>query len=129
MNPSTPRPLRGRFAQDARVLFSVLALVAAGIRRRIIAGELQPGDRLPSEAEMMRSYEIARPTLREALRLLEAALDEKSLDDRVLMLLANIKLKKGDTAAAVEEMHRAGVEIVRSAGVPPALAGRLDRRP
>ena len=40
-----------------------------------------------------------------------------------------VELKKGDTDAAVEEMRRAGVEIVRSAGVPPALAGRLDRRP
>jgi DNA-binding FadR family transcriptional regulator len=49
----------------------IAELVAGDIRRRIIARELQPGDSLPSEAEMMRSYEIARPTLREALRLLE----------------------------------------------------------
>ena len=40
-----------------------------------------------------------------------------------------VELKKGDTDAAVEEMRRAGVEIVRSADVPLALAGRLDRRP
>ena len=46
-------------------------LVASDIRRKIIAGELSPGDSLPSEAQMMRSYEIARPTLREALRMLE----------------------------------------------------------
>jgi DNA-binding FadR family transcriptional regulator len=46
-------------------------LVAADIRRRIISGALRPGDSLPSETQMMASYEIARPTLREALRILE----------------------------------------------------------
>ena len=46
-------------------------LVARDIRRRIISGELEPGQSLPAEAEMMKTYEIARPTLREALRMLE----------------------------------------------------------
>jgi DNA-binding FadR family transcriptional regulator len=46
-------------------------LIARDIRRRIVKGELEPGAALPSEAELMRSYQIARPTLREALRLLE----------------------------------------------------------
>jgi GntR family transcriptional regulator, transcriptional repressor for pyruvate dehydrogenase complex len=46
-------------------------LIAADIRRKIVSGELVPGQSLPSEADMMRGYEIARPTLREALRLLE----------------------------------------------------------
>ena len=49
----------------------VAELVAADIRKRIVAGELRPGESLPPEASMMRSYGIARPTLREALRLLE----------------------------------------------------------
>jgi DNA-binding FadR family transcriptional regulator len=46
-------------------------LVAADIRRQVISGRLAPGSSLPAEAEMMRLYEIARPTLREALRILE----------------------------------------------------------
>ena len=46
-------------------------LVARDIRRRIVSGELEPGQSLPAEAEMMKTYEIARPTLREALRMLE----------------------------------------------------------
>jgi DNA-binding FadR family transcriptional regulator len=49
----------------------VSELVAADIRRQIVTRRLQPGDSLPSEAQMMQSYEIARPTLREALRMLE----------------------------------------------------------
>jgi DNA-binding FadR family transcriptional regulator len=50
----------------------IAELVAADIRRQIVTGQLCPGTSLPPEAEMMRLYEIARPTLREALRVLES---------------------------------------------------------
>ena len=46
--------------------------VAAGIRRRIATGDLQIGDRLPTEEELTESYGIARTTLREGLRILES---------------------------------------------------------
>jgi GntR family transcriptional repressor for pyruvate dehydrogenase complex len=46
--------------------------VAAGIRRRIATGDLQIGDRLPTEEELTESFGIARTTLREALRILES---------------------------------------------------------
>lgn len=46
--------------------------VAADIRKRILRGEIGAGDALPAEAELMAQYGIARPTLREALRVLEA---------------------------------------------------------
>src|SRR6516165_5919111 len=46
--------------------------VAAELRREIITGNLRPGDRLASEKELQEQFEISRPTLREALRLLEA---------------------------------------------------------
>jgi DNA-binding FadR family transcriptional regulator len=42
--------------------------VAAGIRRRIAAGELQIGDRLPTEEELTESFGIARTTLRDSTR-------------------------------------------------------------
>jgi GntR family transcriptional regulator len=35
---------------------------------------LQPGDQLPTEAELTRKFQISRPALREALKLLEGAL-------------------------------------------------------
>lgn len=41
------------------------------IKERIIKGELQPGDRLPSERNMMEMFQRSRPTIREALRMLE----------------------------------------------------------
>ena len=47
-------------------------VVADQIRRRIVRGELAEGDFLPSEAELIATLEVSRPTLREALRVLEA---------------------------------------------------------
>jgi DNA-binding FadR family transcriptional regulator len=47
-------------------------LVAAKIRKSIIRGELTTGDNLPSEAQLIQEYEISRPTIREAIRILES---------------------------------------------------------
>lgn len=47
-------------------------LVADRIRRRIVRGDLPVGTRLPPEEELMVSFGVARTTLREALRVLEA---------------------------------------------------------
>jgi DNA-binding FadR family transcriptional regulator len=47
-------------------------LVAEALRGRILRRELLPGDRLPAETMLMTQYGVSRPTLREALRLLEA---------------------------------------------------------
>jgi DNA-binding FadR family transcriptional regulator len=47
-------------------------IVADKIRQRIIAGDLQEGDSLPPEAQLMETFSISRPTLREAFRILEA---------------------------------------------------------
>ncbi|WP_030168031.1 MULTISPECIES: FCD domain-containing protein [Actinomycetes] len=47
-------------------------LVAAHIRRQIVRGELADGESLPPESVMLDVYGVSRPTLREALRVLEA---------------------------------------------------------
>lgn len=39
---------------------------------RILAGELAPGDRLPGEPDLIAKYEVSRPVLREAVRVLVA---------------------------------------------------------
>lgn len=44
---------------------------AAKIRTRIRSGELKPGDRLPMEDDLARQYEVAKPTMRAALAVLE----------------------------------------------------------
>jgi DNA-binding FadR family transcriptional regulator len=47
-------------------------LVAADLRRRIVTGELEVGEPLPSEATLMTQFGVSRPTLREAFRILES---------------------------------------------------------
>lgn len=46
-------------------------LVAGSLRRRIIGGELADGADLPREAELLEEFGVSRPSLREALRILE----------------------------------------------------------
>jgi DNA-binding FadR family transcriptional regulator len=38
----------------------------------ILAGEIAPGERLPAEGELIATYEVSRPVLREAVRVLVA---------------------------------------------------------
>jgi len=47
-------------------------LVADRIRAQLARGEFKPGDSLPSETELMRHFGVARPTMREAIRILES---------------------------------------------------------
>jgi DNA-binding FadR family transcriptional regulator len=47
-------------------------LVAQQLREQIGSGQITPGDTLPSEAEMLEQFGVSRPTLREALRVLES---------------------------------------------------------
>ena len=47
-------------------------LVAEKIRGQIARGEFKAGDNLPSETELMERFGIARPTMREAIRILES---------------------------------------------------------
>lgn len=46
-------------------------IIVEQIRDRILRQELKPGDRLPSERQMMEMFQRSRPTVREALRMLE----------------------------------------------------------
>lgn len=62
-NANRARPLRLPKASE---------LVAEDIRRDIVRGDLRPGDFLPLEADLIDRYQVSRPTLREALRVLEA---------------------------------------------------------
>ncbi|MEM7566081.1 MAG: transcriptional regulator NanR [Pseudomonadota bacterium] len=61
MDGQTTKPMRKKLFED----------IAEGLRLRILGGELRPGDKLPSERELMRVYEVGRPSVREALQTLE----------------------------------------------------------
>tara|TARA_R110002072_G_scaffold36301_4_gene107028 strand:- start:15526 stop:16245 length:720 start_codon:yes stop_codon:yes gene_type:complete len=46
-------------------------LIADTLRKRIVLGQLQPGDALMSESELMVEFKVSRASLREAFRILE----------------------------------------------------------
>jgi len=47
-------------------------IVAEELRRQIVTGTLRPGDKLKPENELQTEFGVSRPTLREALRILES---------------------------------------------------------
>ena len=47
-------------------------MVAGVLRERIVEGKLQDGDLLPKQDELLEEFRISRPSLREALRILES---------------------------------------------------------
>lgn len=51
---------------------SMHARIVRDLGTRILSGEFAPGDRLPGEAELLAQYDISRPVLREAVRVLVA---------------------------------------------------------
>lgn len=46
-------------------------VVARQLRERIITGDLEDGDELPREAVLLEEFGVSRPSLREAIRILE----------------------------------------------------------
>lgn len=87
-------------------------LVAAELRNEILRGDYPPGESLSSEAMLVERFDVSRPTLREALRLLEsqqlitvrrgshrgpvASLPDAKLTARSFALL--LQLRKGTVA-------------------------------
>jgi GntR family transcriptional regulator, transcriptional repressor for pyruvate dehydrogenase complex len=47
-------------------------LIADQLRKQIVRGDLTEGQALPSEAELLERFNVSRPTLREAFRVLES---------------------------------------------------------
>ena len=111
--------------------------VATEIRARIAEGRLRQGDRLPSLADLATEFDISRPTLREALRILEMEflLDLRTGDrggatirtpsTQVAAQLAGIVLEARHTTLA--DFHRA-LKLIE----PPVMeliAARIATKP
>lgn len=93
-------------------------LVAKRIRNAIIRGELKDGDTLPAEAHLITEFEVSRPTIREAVRILESegllkvargargGASVSSPDYEMVARAAGITLQtKGATVADLYEMR------------------------
>jgi DNA-binding FadR family transcriptional regulator len=52
-------------------LQSVAELVAERLRERIVSGQVRPGDVLPKQEDLLSEFGVSKPSLREALRILE----------------------------------------------------------
>ncbi len=57
-------------AERRRRRVSLVGVVSEDLRRRIVAGDLRVGDKLPSEAELTRHYDVSRTVVREAIATL-----------------------------------------------------------
>lgn len=57
--------------QEVRVP-KMAELIARNLRRQIVRGDVVEGEALPAEAELMAQFDVSRPTLREAFRILES---------------------------------------------------------
>ncbi len=108
-------------------------LVADRLRHQIINSELKSGDSLPAENELLEAYKVSRPTLREALRILESeALIEVSRGsrtgptvlgpsiERVAQYASQVLVARGTTLA---DVHAA------RAYLEPAVVRALATRP
>ncbi|BBZ59123.1 FadR/GntR family transcriptional regulator [Mycolicibacterium monacense] len=83
-------------------------LVAHTLRKMIVDGQLKDGDFLPYEADLMAHFQVSRPSLREAVRVLES--------DRL------VEVRRGSRTGA--KVRVPGPEVVaRPAGLLLALSG------
>src|ERR1700745_2107472 len=46
-------------------------LIAGVLRDRILSGELRDGDMLPKQEQLLEEFRVSKPSIREALRILE----------------------------------------------------------
>jgi len=87
------------------------------IRDKILSGELAPGERLPTEKELIELFQRSRPSVREALRMLESkkyititrsrgAVVNKISADRLQGVLDNMLQMKLATMADVLKVRR-----------------------
>jgi DNA-binding FadR family transcriptional regulator len=126
----------------------VAELVADDLRRKIIRGQLPVGDTLPSEPALLEVYGVSRPTLREALRILESEglvsikrgahggqvhLPDVSVAARHVALQMQVRsTTMADLFAARRVLEPGAVRMLAETASPDAVAGlraQLDLEP
>lgn len=70
--PMLPATLQMKTEKDAKRRASKPLQVAEAIKQWVVSEAMRPGDKLPSEAELMERYGHSKGTIREAMRILEA---------------------------------------------------------
>lgn len=108
-------------------------LVADALREKIASGALAPGDRLASETELLREFGVSRPTLREALRVVESeGLIELGRGNRtgarVLGPSIETAARYGELYLAVQQTNLGDIHQVRAL-LEPSLVHALAQEP
>jgi DNA-binding FadR family transcriptional regulator len=111
----------------------IAELVAADLRKRIARGDFSEGDELPPGTILMQRYGVSRPTLREALRVLES--ENLITVRRGAQGGAEVRLPSATVAARYAglllQLRGATLDDVSNVRsiVEPALAGMVAARP
>jgi GntR family transcriptional repressor for pyruvate dehydrogenase complex len=100
-------PRRGQLRQPR-----LAEVVASVLRERIIDGELADGDVLPKQDELLEEFRISRPSLREALRILESE--------------GLLTVRRGNVGGSVVEVPTAETSAYMFGLVLQSRRGRVD---
>jgi DNA-binding GntR family transcriptional regulator len=100
---------------------SLVTMAAEEIRKKILAGELEPGDRLIEE-RLTEELEISRPPLREALRLLE----NEGLIDRLPRRGTFVRTLTNQDVDEILSVRSALERLAFETGIPVADPARLE---
>jgi DNA-binding GntR family transcriptional regulator len=108
------------------------------LRHRIDASEFHPGERIPTEVELMAHYDVSRVTIRRAL---SALIDDGYLrsrrgsgtyvTDRTVSMVCDLDLARPWREQLVSDGHQARAELVESevgVALPDDIARTFDGR-
>lgn len=104
--------------------------VVERLEKKIESGQLKPGDRLPSEAELAEAFDVSRATLREALNALaQDGTIEKRHGIGTFVAHTAVKVTGGLSTleSYTDTIRRSGHEAEEMLlAIRPALPGELD---
>lgn len=99
LNPASPVPLYHQLAEL--------------LDKRIVAGTLRPGQQLPSEPELARTFHIGRPTVRQATEvLMRKGLVERRRGAGTFVRLAPARVDLFSLAGTLSSFQRGGLTLV-----------------
>jgi GntR family transcriptional regulator, transcriptional repressor for pyruvate dehydrogenase complex len=110
-------------------------VVASRIRRGIVHGEFEPDHALPNESELMVLYDVSRPVVREALRILESESlikVKRGVGGGARVRHPDIAVAARHTALLLQLQHTTLEDVFEARGlIEPAAVRRLatDRPP
>ncbi len=115
-------------SRPPRPASSTVDALAGSLRRRILAGELEPGTPLREEA-LSGEYDVARHSLRSALRTLqgEGIVEIEANRGARVKSLSREDVKSLSELRLALEIEAARMTLERGAGLPPSVHEALHR--